>query len=107
MLREEPKERLMSRFELKDFTPEQLAKWQTLNPNLYTDLGIESTNDSYKDLLEAIHLNTETWTKLEKTYAAREEAYTKYVKASKGEPLFKKEQLLSILLFFVLLLVLI
>lgn len=92
-------------FELKHFTPEQLAKLAALNPHLAAELM--PPEDTSKLLLEAIELNTETWTKLEAAYRAREEAYLKYVKAKKGKPLFEKGELLAMLLFFCLLLVLI
>lgn len=96
-------------FELKHFTPEQLAKLSALNPDLYEKLGLLSVDpeQAEKDYQEALRLNTETWTRLEKAYLAREEAYKEYVKAKKGKPLFTRSQLLAMLLFFCLLLVLI
>lgn len=95
-------------FNVKDFTPEQLLRWQKLNPTLFEDLGLGSDPEqAEKDYQEALRLNTETWAKLEKAYEENTKAYKDYVKAKKGKPLFQKGELLAMLLFFVLLLMLI
>lgn len=93
-------------FELKHFTPEQLAKLSALNPGL-SELLTPPGKDPDQLLLEAMELNTETWQKLERAYTENTLAMKEYVKTKRGKPLFQKGELLAALLFFCLLLVLI
>ena len=96
-------------FELKHFTPEQLAKLSVLNPHLYEELGLISSDpvQAEKDFQEALKLNTETWAAVAKADTELAEAYREYIKAKKGKPFFQKGEILAALLFFVLLLYLI
>lgn len=85
-------------FEIKHFTPEQLAKLAALNPSLNRDLGLEQ--DSEEAFQEAMRLNTESWQLLEKAYQENTQAYKEYVKAKQGKPRLTPGHALLLLLFF-------
>lgn len=89
-------------FGIKDFTPEQLRKWQTLNPNLLIDLGIEEPI-SEQDFLLAERELKKSWDRLEIAYKANTEATERLERAKKGPPLATPVQLLGALIFLVIL----
>lgn len=99
-------------FEIKHFTPEQLAKLSTLNPSLYNDLGLSDGSTEERDKLDRELLKvqqemTEVWSNLETAYTENTRLREASEKAKKGDPLFAKGEIAAMLLFFVLLLVLI